>query len=161
MIRLDSMTRDECRAFLAWAAKDYAREQVKAGAWAAREAPRLAGKAISALLPEGIETRGHSLSMIRRESDGEPVGYLWFSVREEGGRRFAAVYDIVIFEAHRRRGYGTAALREMEEKVREAGLSDVALHVFAHNYAARALYRKLGYVERSLMMAKHLDDPAA
>ena len=161
VIQLDPMTREECRAFLAWAAEDYAREQVKAGAWAAKEAPRLAKRAISALLPQGNDTPGHFLSVIRRTGDGQPVGSLWFAVREEGGRRFAAVYNIVILEAHRRCGYGAAALRAMEKKVRDAGLSDVALHVFAHNHAARALYRKLGYVERSLMMAKHLDDPAA
>ena len=44
----------------------------------------------------------------------------------------------------------------LEETVRALGLDEIRLHVFGHNGAARALYRKLGFVETNVMMAKQL-----
>ena len=157
MIRLVSMNEDDYRRFIAWALQDYAQQQIEAGAWRPEEAVGLAQVAIDMLLPEGLSSPGQFLYVIERETDGEQLGYLWFGVREEGESRYAALYDCVIFEAHRRRGYASEALRAMEEKVREQGMRKIVLHVFGHNEGARALYRKMGYTERNVTMVRELE----
>jgi ribosomal protein S18 acetylase RimI-like enzyme len=73
-----------------------------------------------------------------------------------GGSRFVVLYDFLVFEAYRRLGYGSGALKAMEKRVREEGMEKVVLHVFGHNEGARALYRKTGYVERNITMVKEL-----
>ncbi len=62
----------------------------------------------------------------------------------------------MIYEDYRRRGYATQALRAIEEKARELGLNNIALHVFGHNDGARVLYEKVGYVVTDFIMAKDL-----
>ena len=39
---------------------------------------------------------------------------------------------------------------------RELGVDDIALHVFAHNEAAQALYRALGYLTTGINMRKRI-----
>lgn len=156
MIRLVSMNEDDCRRFIAWALQDYAQQQVRVGAWRPEEAVGLAQVAIDTVLPEGLSSPGQFLYVIEREADGEQLGYLWFGVREEGESRYMALYDCVIFEAYRRRGYASEALKAMEEKVREQGMQRIVLHVFGHNEGARALYRKMGYTERNVTMVREL-----
>jgi ribosomal protein S18 acetylase RimI-like enzyme len=71
-----------------------------------------------------------------------------------GGQTFAFIYDIIIFEEYRRRGYGEATMLAVEEKVREQGLNSIALHVFGHNHAAKTLYEKIGYEITDINMMK-------
>ena len=67
-----------------------------------------------------------------------------------------ALFDFEIFESHRRRGYGTRALQALEHVAAEHGIGRIALHVFGHNAAARALYQKAGFKETHVTMAKEL-----
>ena len=81
---------------------------------------------------------------------------LWVAAETRQGKTRAFVYDFAIDEAHRRQGYGEQAFRALEDKVRALGLDSIALHVFGHNHAARALYEKLGYVTTNINMEKKL-----
>ena len=72
------------------------------------------------------------------------------------GVRLAYVCDLLIDEGYRRQGYGTQAMRAVEQEVRALGIDRIALHVFGHNHPARALYEKVGYEETNLHMAKNL-----
>jgi len=153
MMRLVAMTEEDYQQFIAWAVADYAQEQVKASAWQPEEAMQQAKKAFDALLPDGLSTSNQFLCVIEDE-ENTPVGYMWFGVREEGECRFAALYELVIFEEYRRRGHASQALEALENKVREQGMKQIILHVFGHNEGARALYRKSGYVERNVTMVK-------
>ena len=96
--------------------------------------------------------------MIEREEDGIQVGQLWWGIQEQGGVRFATLNDFHIFAEHRRQGYGSKALDAMEEMIQKEGLDMIFLHVFGHNEAARAMYRKMDYVERNITMMKKLKD---
>ncbi len=49
---------------------------------------------------------------------------------------------------------GEQAFQALEIKVRELGLHTIALHVFGHNHAARAMYEKLGYITTNVQMLK-------
>ena len=166
-VQLVSMTEEQYQEFITWAIADYSQGQVKTGAWQPDLAVEQAKQQFDALLPEGLSTPNQYLRVIQAEGT-IPVGYLWFGVREDGAGRSAVLYEFLILKNFRRRGYATQALLTLEECVREHGLHQIILHVFGHNAAARALYRKSGYVERNVTMVKKLgrviggtDQPAA
>ncbi len=148
------MAAQDYAQFLEWAIRDYAEQQVIAGAWPAAQADELSAQTFASLLPDGLNTAGQFLFTI--VADQQMVGLLWFGIRQEGQDRFAALYDIAILEPHRRRGYGRLAMLALEERVRQEGLDNIKLHVFGHNHAARALYRQLGYVEKHVTMTKKI-----
>lgn len=74
---------------------------------------------------------------------GEAVGALWY-LREENPRS-AFIANLVVWEPHRRQGYGRQIMLAMEDEARRNNLPTIALHVFAQNTPARALYEQLGY----------------
>jgi ribosomal protein S18 acetylase RimI-like enzyme len=149
------MTESDFRDFNSWIVGDYAQQQVKVGTWGAEKAQELSQKMIDDLLPNGPGTTGQFLFVIK-DQESRPVGYLWYGLRDEGQIQAAVLYDLVIFEEFRRQGYATGAMFALEDKVREQGLTQILLHVYGHNDSARALYRKVGYQERNITMAKNL-----
>jgi ribosomal protein S18 acetylase RimI-like enzyme len=68
----------------------------------------------------------------------------------------AFVYDFLIYEEFRRRGYGKQAMLALEATVKELGIDKIALHVYAHNRVARVLYEKAGYEITGISMTKKL-----
>ena len=64
--------------------------------------------------------------------------------------------DIQIYEAYRRRGYGEQAFKAKEDKAQAIGVTTIALHLFADNHPARAMYQKLGYAGTDTAMAKDI-----
>jgi GNAT superfamily N-acetyltransferase len=157
MVRLAPMTETEYRPFVRWCVEDYAQQQVRAGAWQPDAAESLAKQMVHGLLPEGLSTPDHYLfSILDRESE-DRVGYLWYGLRQGAGEQFVALYELVILEAYRRQGYGTASLKVVEERARDLGVDRILLHVFGHNEAARALYLQSGYAERNVTMVRRLD----
>lgn len=156
MVQLIPMKETDYEQFLDWAVLDYAQEQVKARTWKPEDARRLAEETFESLLPEGLSSPNQYLHVIVDETGDRHVGFLWYGLRDGEGEPFAALYEFVIFEAYRRQGYGSESLRALEKRVKESGVNKIVLHVFGHNEAARALYKKLGYVERNVTMAKEL-----
>ncbi|HZT91827.1 MAG TPA: GNAT family N-acetyltransferase [Gaiellaceae bacterium] len=144
---------DEYDEFLAHALVQYADDMIRAGidADAARAKSE---RDHAALLPDGVDTAGHSLYAIL---DGDTrVGYLWLAERESEMGRNLFVYGIQVDESHRGRGLGRAAMVFAEEEARRRGLPRIALNVFGGNDVARALYASLGYRETAIYMEKAL-----
>jgi ribosomal protein S18 acetylase RimI-like enzyme len=156
MVQLIPMSKADYERFLDWAVSDYAQERVRAGTWRPQDARQLAEKAFESLLPEGLSSPNQYLYALVDETRDRHIGFLWYGLRDGEREPFAALYEIVIFEAYRRQGYGSESLRALEKRVRESGVSKIVLHVFGHNEPARALYRKLGYDETDVTMAKEL-----
>lgn len=156
MIYLQPMNEAEYQEYLDVAVADYAQEHVKAGRWSSEEALQEARKEYQALLPDGVNSKNQYLFTIVDEQTGAKVGMLWFAATERADERVAFVYDVIVYEQFRRRGYGEQAFQALETKVRESGLKKIGLHVFGHNYAARAMYEKLGYVVTNVQMSKSL-----
>ena len=156
MVQLIPMNKADYERFLDWAVSDYAQEKVRAGTWKPEDARQLAEGAFESLLPEGLSSPNQYLYVLVDETLDRHLGFLWYGLRDGEGEPFAALYEVVIFEAYRRQGYGSGSLRALEEQVKKSGVSKIVLHVFGHNEPARALYRKLGYVERNVTMAKEL-----
>ena len=135
---------------------DYAADKVKAGVWSADEAEDRATKELEGLLPDGTLTRAHYLYAVRDESVPAEVGIVWISPRDSGAGRTLWIYDVIVHDGFRRRGYASRILHLVEDKARELGATKVELHVFGHNHAARALYGKTGYSPTAIFMSKPL-----
>jgi GNAT superfamily N-acetyltransferase len=134
--------------------RDYAADKVRAGAWSQAEAEGRAARDVDELLPEGPATRGHFLYSVKDDSSGIDVGTVWFALRNSGVSPSVWIYDIIISEDFRRKGYASRTLELVEDRARALGARGVELHVFGHNKGARALYEKVGYKETSITMAK-------
>ena len=136
--------------------RDYAADKVRAGAWSESEAQIRAAKDVDGLLPEGPATQGHFLYSVREDAADAEVGTVWFALRDSGVGRYVWIYDIIINENFRRRGYASRTLELVEARAKELGAKSVELHVFGHNQGAQALYEKVGYSVTSITMAKQV-----
>lgn len=154
MIELRPLEPHELGQFLDTAIPRYATELVRSGNVETERAPEIARDQFDELLPDGLSTPDQYLFVLCVRPTGEPVGTLWIGVRRDRSRPFAALYDLYVEPAFRRRGYATQALAALETKVRDLGLDVIRLHVFGHNRPARELYAKLGYAETDVTMAK-------
>jgi RimJ/RimL family protein N-acetyltransferase len=154
MVRLAPMTEIEYQAYLESDIQRYAEEQVKAGNWHPSEALEKSRKEHQQLLPDGLATKDKYLFSVQDQDTGSKVGVIWFAVDYKRLEPLAFIYDFVIDEEFRRRGYGTRALQALEEKAKELGVTKISLHVFGHNHAAKALYEKVGYETTGVYMAK-------
>lgn len=108
------------------------------------------------LLPQGSETPGHLLLIAEDAGTGEQIGWLWIAERDSDAGKVAWIYDIVVNEALRGKGYGGALMAQAEVHAREMGVGRIELNVFADNGVAKALYESSGYRETSRQMAKDL-----
>ena len=136
--------------------RDYAADKVRSGVWSSEEAEEKSANDIDGLLPEGPATPEHYLYSVEDQSIPAEVGILWISPRDSGVGRSVWIYDIIVHEKFRRRGYASRILRLADDRARELGADKIELHVFGHNHAARVLYEKTGYRPTSITMSKPL-----
>jgi RimJ/RimL family protein N-acetyltransferase len=153
LVELDDAPFREYRDHLV---RDYAADKVRAGAWSESEAQIRAAKDVDGLLPEGPATQGHFLYSVREDAADAEVGTVWFALRDSGVGRYVWIYDIIIDENFRRRGYASRTLELVEARAKELGAKSVELHVFGHNQGAQTLYEKVGYSVTSITMAKQV-----
>ncbi|MEY9931708.1 GNAT superfamily N-acetyltransferase [Catenulispora sp. GP43] len=106
-------------------------------------------------LPDGLQTPGHHL-LTAEDDSGQAVGTAWVGPDPSGAARSAWLYDLDVFEPHRRRGYGAAILAAVEELIAAEGMSALGLNVVGDNAAAIALYRRGGYDVASMVMRKQV-----
>ena len=93
-------------------------------------------------------------------SDGRRVGDLWIGPLGDDPERWW-VWDIVVVEELRGRGYGRNMMLLAEELAQSNGATSIGLNVFARNHVARSLYTSLGYEETSVQMRKGLSPAEA
>ena len=156
MVHLIPMTESEFQAYLQTAVREYAEEHVRAGNWHPADALEKSEKEFQKILPNGPATPDQYLYMIEDETPAK-VGLIWLAAMNQGAQRCAFIYDFMIYESFRRKGYGQQALLAVEEKVKVLGLDTISLHVFGHNQAAIALYEKAGYEITNINMSKKLN----
>ena len=152
MVRLTPMEPSDYGPFMDNLLREYAADHVRAGTWSEQEGPTRAREEVGKLLPNGLSSAGHLFFSIRAGAPEEKVGALWLAIEPRG----AFVYDLLVFEPHRRRGYAEAAMKEAEAVAVQKGARKLLLHVFGENTGARRLYAKLGYSETNVLMAKSL-----
>lgn len=112
------------------------------GPWLAAEAPidrRTVAEGWRALLSTGEGT------VLLVEEGSEIVGLAAIAGRE------SPELGMLVRADRRRRGVGHALVAACVGWARSCGASEVVLHVFPHNPAALALYRKHGFEERAFV----------
>lgn len=105
------------------------------------EALAKAGAEVDRLLPDGPRTGNHEVLTLH--AHGEPVASLWLYFNESADEAF--VYDVIVSESYRGKGYGRKIMMQAPARAASRGLGQVRLHVFEQNQPAIGLYRKLGY----------------
>lgn len=153
-ILLIPMNEEAFSKYLQRAIPAYAQDNVDSGRWDESDALERSKNAHDDFLPDGVETEDHYLFNIQETDGDNEIGYIWVRVEENVRTTSAFIYDLEIYEAHRRRGYAKAALAEIETVVADLGATSLGLHVFHHNKAALALYNSVGFQTMSHNMQK-------
>ena len=154
MIDLTPMTEGEFADWRARAVADYADDKRRALDLTPKDALALSEESFAQLLPQGTDTPDHHI--LRARAGGEAVGMVWVALRQAHGRTECFIYDIVVEEAHRRKGHGRAILAAVDRLAAGLGADRVGLHVFGDNPGAIALYRSAGYRVTDLTMVRPL-----
>jgi ribosomal protein S18 acetylase RimI-like enzyme len=154
MISLKPMTQSEFEAYLDRAVPEYAQAHVDAGDCDPDLAVERARGDYVALLPAGLKSDDQFLYSIHATGRAQPIGMVWFEMRDYRGRKSAFIYDFRIDESQRGKGFGRETLARVDEQMKALGARAVSLNVMAHNERARALYEKHGFRPTSLAMRK-------
>ena len=152
-VELTAMTPPEFDVYMAEMLPGYARDRARADGVPYDEALAFARRQIAEILRDGAEAAGSRPFHVHDRATGARVGALWLLGRGAAWH----ISDIRIDERVRRRGFGAATLRAIEDLARGSGATSVGLHVFGHNPGARALYERCGYGTVGLNMRKDLD----
>jgi RimJ/RimL family protein N-acetyltransferase len=133
---------------------EYAQDKVDSGQWSKESSLELSRREFEESLPQGAQTPDNFLFTVRDAATQVNVGMLWYAIQEQAGQRIAYVYDVLVEPPYQRKGYATRAFEALGIEVHSRGLCGIALNVFGHNRAARALYAKLGFQTTSTRMFK-------
>ncbi len=99
--------------------------------------------------PAGLPSRSASL---------RPVAGVWVgsAIDQASGDRQAYIFLLYVAPEHRRRGIGTALMRQVEIWAAARGDRQIGLQVFHANQPALQLYQQLGYHVHALSLVKRL-----
>ena len=154
MSKLIPMTQTEYDEYLKQLIPDYAADNVRAGHWDESEALEKSRKQLESLLPQGLQTKDHYIYNL---VDGDQtVGMIWMRAQLDRAVKSGFIFDVMVAEKFRGKGYGRQVMTLIEEKARGLGLQSIGLHVFAYNKVAKNLYESMGYEVSSLNMIKQL-----
>jgi ribosomal protein S18 acetylase RimI-like enzyme len=148
MIILEPMQQEDFDRILEKEITDYAAEHVRNGNWPEEGSLERSRKEFETHLPQGIHTPDQYLWSVMEGN--EKVGFLWVQVKENK----AFIYDFVIHEEYRGKGYGKQALSAMDESLKSMDVLSVGLHVFGDNTTAQELYKKMGFEISGIHMRK-------
>ena len=86
----------------------------------------------------------------------KPIAGLWLgnAIDQVTGDRHAHIFMLYVEPAHRRQGIATALLNQAQQWGQQRGDKRLGLQVFTHNQGAIALYEKLGFTPRALLLEK-------
>ena len=96
------------------------------------------------------------------EADQTVVGFVAVIARvdpdepDEEATPYTYISDLVVLPAYRRRGIGSALLRQAEAYARERGMTLLRINVLAKNQVAGQLYRTLGFSDYRIQLAKRI-----
>lgn len=153
MVKLVKMLQSEFEPYLERGIHEYAADHVRNGNWTAEESLEKSRKQFQELLPEGVNSKDQFLYSIIDEATNNKMGLLWVQVKGQN----AFIYDFLIDEAFRGKGFGKQALTAMDEELKSMNVKSVGLHVFGDNVNAQELYKKMGFEVTGMHMKKRLN----
>jgi RimJ/RimL family protein N-acetyltransferase len=149
MVKLETIQQEDFDRFLERGVREYAEDHVRNGNWPAEGALERSRKEFEHYLPDGIHSKDQYVWSILDEQNNK-IGVLWVQVKD----RQAFIFDFIIDESFRGRGFGKQALAAMDEQLRSMNVESVALHVFGDNITAQELYKKMGFEVTGMHMKK-------
>lgn len=98
-------------------------------------------------------------SALVAEVDGAVVGLLTYRIHDDlfHGGPTSLIEELVVDEAFRGRGVGTALVEEALRIAVESGCVGVAVSTERENERAQALYRRVGLTSESLLLGRHFE----
>jgi ribosomal protein S18 acetylase RimI-like enzyme len=149
MVTLEPMRQEDFDRVIENDIREYAADHVRNGNWPQEGSLERSRKEFETLLPQGVHTPNQYIWSLK---DGDRmIGYLWVEVKD--GKAF--IYNFLIHEEYRGKGYGKLALAAMDEKLKSMHVQSVALHVFGDNTTAQELYKKMGFEITNMHMQKN------
>jgi GNAT superfamily N-acetyltransferase len=122
--------------------EEYATEIFESGQVAAEPARASAIAQLDQLLPDGLDSAGHSfLCLVAAD---EVVATNWIGHHRSPGASW--VYGVETHEQFRGQGYGRAAMIIGENATLDAGDTLLGLNVFGQNSVAISMYQAMGYL---------------
>jgi ribosomal protein S18 acetylase RimI-like enzyme len=144
MVSLRPMTGSEFETWREIAIAQHAAQMSRATGRGLEVSLDEAGQLLLAVLVDGLNTKAMSFFAI--EASDRRVGWLWIGSSPRDTRA-GYVWDIIIDDACRGRGYGRAAMVAAEGFFEQQGRDRIDLQVAAGNDVARRLYESLGYAD--------------
>jgi ribosomal protein S18 acetylase RimI-like enzyme len=98
---------------------------------------------------------------VHRES-GQSQGYVWLEVQERPETALTPaskriyVHHIVVADASRRRGVGSALMRWVEDHAASRGIGRIVLEHWAANETAQAFFTRSGFSPVKMVVRKDL-----
>lgn len=154
-LKLIPKNKQEKEQFLEKTTIDYAEGLAKANDLTAEKALEISKEQVERVLnPEKKDTVQTHIVSVVDEITQEEVGGIWFTINPEKEKAF--IYQILIEETHRGKGYGKAAMHQLHEFCKTQNIKKIGLSVFGWNTLAFELYKKLGYKIVQVAMKKDL-----
>lgn len=156
MITLRPMRAEEYPAYCDYFIVDYSREIVENYGHSLDVAINLAKQDLQRYFPNGVESKDHSLLCIELDVEGDltVIGYLWHCIDANDSSTF--IYDFYIEDAFRGKGYGKAAMTQLETLLSVQNIKQIKLRVAYQNQRALALYQAVGFMISGYNMSKNI-----
>lgn len=135
------LTEEEYPAWYAGEEAAYIADIVRAGALTPAQAKEKSDQDFARHLPQGYLTPGHAFYAM--EADGQVVGTGWVNHGFLPGVTFG--FSLEVYEEHRGKGYGRAAMTVGEWATRQGGDEAMMFNVFGGNEVAMSLYDNTGF----------------
>jgi len=156
-MQLVKMNFEQYQIWFTRSKEEYIKTKMESNGYTRLEAEQIASDSYAKLLPLGhVSVDQFLYSIYHEEFNDKIIGYLWFYFKTNGQSKKAFIYDIIIEEEYRGKGYGRLAMLACEIEAKKLGAMNLGLHVFANNAAAIALYQSLGYVTTDFSMEKNI-----
>jgi len=148
MITLETMQQEDFDRVIENEINQYAADHVRNGNWPEDGSLERSRREFESLLPQGVQTSNQYLWSLMDKA--KKIGFLWVQVKDSK----AFIYDFLIDEEFRGKGYGKQALAAMDEMLKSMDVKSVGLHVFGDNITAQELYKKMGFEITGIHMQK-------
>jgi ribosomal protein S18 acetylase RimI-like enzyme len=153
MVHFEPITEEEFPDYWRYSVESWIRDMQGAGLLRDSITYEEAENEVRKFLPDGLSSKGHHI--MRIVDDGIRVGTIWYEIRDRVMRE-AYLWDIIVNEDQRGRGYGKGGMKELLNTARKEGAKRVQLNVFGFNSIARNLYNKMGFRDEAITMMMYL-----
>ncbi len=127
-------------------------------------------KEMSKLIPAFIKEGDQSLDFLENtisnddsdilvyENDGTVVGFILLQAKLRPDfdfmipGKYCYIMDVIVTEAHRNKGFGTALMNSAKDWAKEQNCSFINLDVLVNNPGAIMLYERLGFIAKAQEM---------